>query len=263
MNTGRVTRRRPLTRAEEVRLAKRIERGDEAAKREMIERNMRLVVAIAKEFRERGVPFEDLVQEGAVGLTRGVERFDHRRGVKLSTYAAWWIRRSLMDAIDRARVIRIPQSAREQLGAIKRAEGDLGHGGAVAATDDVIAGRTGIRPVRVRELRGAASVTASLDEPVGDDGAALLELLPDPDAADPSGLAVEHETRRQLWSMIGTLPARHRQVLVLRYGLDGAGPRGHAAISARLGVGEERSRQLEREALHRLRSRRDAERLAA
>jgi RNA polymerase primary sigma factor len=263
MRTGRENARRPPTAAEEVALAKRIEHGDEAAKRELIERNMRLVVAIAKEFRERGVPFEDLVQEGALGLTRAVERFDHRRGAKLSTYAAWWIRRSLVDAIVRSRPIRIPSSAGQQLGAIQRAERDLGHGRPVAATDEAIAGRTGIGPGRVRELRGAASVTASLDEPVGDDGSALVELLPHPDAADPSRRAVEHETRRQLWSMLRTLPRRHRQVLVLRYGLDGAAPRGHADIAARLGVGEERSRQLEHEALHRLRSRRDAERLAA
>jgi RNA polymerase primary sigma factor len=262
MSTGTVTGSTPFTKAEEVRLAKRIEHGDQAAKREMIERNMRLVVAVAKEFQGRGVAFEDLVQEGALGLTRAVERFDHRRDVKLSTYAVWWIRRSLIDAIDRSRAIRIPASAGHQLGVIQRAEADLGQKHTLAS-DEAIASRTGLSERRVHELRDAASVAASLDERVSDDGGTLVELLPDPAAVDPFGRAAEHETRRQLWSMLSALPARHRAVLVRRYGLDGEGSRTHAEVAAALGLGDERSRQIEHEALHRLRSRADAERLAA
>src|SRR3954468_6219008 len=128
-----------LTAADEVRLARRIEQGDMAAKDEMIVRNLRLVHALASRYRGRGVPVEDLVQEGTLGLMRAVERFDHRRGLKFSTYAVWWIRRSLSDAVGDARAIRVPAAARRQLAAMQRAEAELRHAG--AATNEAIARR--------------------------------------------------------------------------------------------------------------------------
>jgi RNA polymerase sigma factor (sigma-70 family) len=189
--------------------------------------------------------------------------FDHRRGLKFSTYAVWWIRRSLADAVGNARTIRIPSSASDRMAVIQRAERELERLAPGSPSSEAVAERTGFSVRRVRALREAASVTASLDEPVGEDGSALGDLIADRHAVDPWRHTDERETQRQLWSMVGTLPDRHREVLLRRYGLRGEEPETHAEIGARLGVGEERSRQLEREALHRLRSLGDGRQLAA
>jgi len=254
---------RLLTAAEEIQLAKRIERGELAAKREMIERNRRLVHSLAQRYRGRGAPYDDLVQEGTIGLARAVEKFDHRRGLKLSTYAVWWIRRSLANAVGDARTIRIPSNASDRLAAIQRAERELEQRAPGSPSTEAIAERTGFSVRRVQALREAASVTASLDAPVGEDGSALGDLIADRQAVDPWRHTDERETHRQLWSIVGMLPDRHREVLLRRYGLGSEEPETHVEIGARLGVGKERSRQLEREALHRLRSLGDGRRLAA
>ena len=244
---------RLLTAAEEIQLGKRIERGDLEAKREMIERNLRLVHSLARRYRGRGAPYDDLVQEGTIGLVRAVEKFDHRRGLKFSTYAVWWIRRSLANAVIDARTIRIPSHASDRLAAVQRAESELERLAPGPPSTEAIAERTGISLGRVQALREAASVTASLDKPVGSDGSPLGELIADGQAADPWQYTDERESHRQLRSIVATLPNRHREVLLRRYGLRGGEPETHAEIGSRLGVGEERSRQLEREALHRLR----------
>jgi RNA polymerase primary sigma factor len=249
----RPSTRRLLTATEEVELSRRIERGDVAAKEQMVEANLRLVHAVAAGYRRRGVPFEDLVQEGTVGLVRAVEKFDHRRGLKFSTYAVWWIRRGVMNALREARPIRIPAGARRQLAQIRSAESELRSSGAGKATVQAIVDRTGLSVDRVRVLQRAARVTASLDDGVGDDRTPLHEVVSDPDAVDPWQHVDDEATRRQVLSMLELLPRRHREVLVRRYGIDGQGETPHAEIGASLGVGEERSRQLEREALHRLR----------
>jgi RNA polymerase primary sigma factor len=254
---------RLLTAAEEIQLAKRIERGDLAAKREMIERNLRLVYSLAQRYRGREATYDDLVQEGTIGLVRAVEKFDHRRGLKFSTCAVWWIRRSLANAVVDGRTIRIPSNASDRLAAVQRAERELERLAPGSPSTEAIAERTGFSVRRVQALREAASVTASLDAPVGEDGSALGDLIADSQAVDPWRHTDERETHRQLWSIVGTLPDRHREVLLRRYGLRGEEPETHAEIGARLGVGEERSRQLEREALHRLRSLGDDRRLAA
>jgi RNA polymerase primary sigma factor len=199
------------------------------------------------------VPFDDLVQEGTIGLVKAAEQFDHGRGVKFSTYAAWWIRRALIEAVGDSRPIRVPPRARRTIAALHRAEDELRRAGAAAVTDEALAERTGLGVARVRALRGAARVTASLDERIGEDGTVLADVVPDPDPVDPWRDLDARETRRQLWSMLKLLPRRHREVLVRRYGLADGACRSHADIGARLGVGEERSRQLEHEALHRLR----------
>jgi RNA polymerase primary sigma factor len=248
-----VNRRRTRTAAEEVRLARRIERGDLSAKAEMIERNLPLVVSTARPYRGRGVPFDDLVQEGAVGLVRAVEKFDYRRGWKFSTYAVWWIRRSLMNALGGERTIRIPSSAWQQLAAIGRAETDLHGRGPGRATDEAIAEQTGLSVRTVTALRTSAQVTASLDEAVGEGGAPLGELIADTATVHASRRTDVLESHRQVWRMLSALPPRHRQVLVRRYGLNRDGAQTNEEIAAWLGVGVERSRQLEREALHWLR----------
>jgi RNA polymerase primary sigma factor len=256
-------RHRLLTAAEERRLARRIERGDMAAKDEMIACNLRLVCSVARRYRGRGVALEDLVQDGTVGLVRAVEKFDHRRGLKFSTYAVWWIRRALMEALGGARTIRIPASARQQMAAIHRAETELRRLGPDAPTNDAIARRAGLSVRTVRALRAAPRVSASLDEPVGDDATPLGELIADSAGRDVWQRTEDHEARRQLWSMLGLLPERHREVLLRRYGLRGDHAQTHEEIAAWLGVGEERSRQLERQALHWLRALGDGSRCAA
>jgi RNA polymerase primary sigma factor len=243
-----------LSAAEEIRLASQIEQGDQAAKQLMIESNLRLVVSLARTYLGRGVPMADLVQEGTIGLIRAVERFDHRHRVKFSTYAAWWIRRSLRDAVAAAQLIRIPPRANRELAAVRRADDELRHWTLGAPSIASIADRTGLSVDSVRSLQQAARVTASLDEPVGEEDTPLGELVADQRAADPSERAVADEESGSVMTMLRLLPQRHRDVVVRRYGLGLQAPQSHEQIGEWLGVGEERSRQLEREALHRLRT---------
>jgi RNA polymerase primary sigma factor len=243
-----------LSGAEEIMLARRIERGDLDAKQTMIESNLRLVHAVARAYPGSSVPFADLVQEGTIGLVRAVERFDHRRGLKFSTYAVWWIRRSMLDAIASSNVIRMPAKASQQLAAVRRAESELERIEPGYASDAAIAERSQLSVTTVRSLRAAARVTASLDDPVGEDATPLSDLLADERAVDPCESALARESRDQVSSMLRLLPERHREVIVRRYGLSDDGTQTHERIGERLGVGEERSRQIEREALHRLRS---------
>jgi RNA polymerase sigma factor (sigma-70 family) len=246
-------RQQPLSAADERRLSRRVERGDARAREEMVARNLGLVHSVAREYRGRGVALEDLVQEGTVGLVRAVDKFDPSRGLKFSTYAMWWIRRAVIDVIGGARAIRIPAEAGRGIAAVQAAEGDLRRRAAGHVTSESIAGRTGLSADRVETLRGAARVTASLDEPIGEDGSPLVETVADPGATDPWLQLDERETRSELWAMLRMLPKRHRYVLVRRYGLIDDAVQTHADIGAALGVGEERSRQLEREGLRRLR----------
>ena len=243
-----------LSAAEEIMLARRIERGDLLAKQRMIESNVRLVYAVARPYRASSVPFADLVQEGTLGLVRAVEQFDHRRGVKFSTYAVWWIRRSILDAIASSNVIRMPAKARRQLAAVRRAEAEHERSERRRASDAAIAEHTQLSVTTIRSLREAARVTASLDEPVGEDATPLGDLLADARAGDPFESAIARESRNEVSSMVRLLPQRHREVIVRRYGLGNGGAQTHEQIGERLGVGEARSRQIEREALHRLRS---------
>jgi RNA polymerase primary sigma factor len=227
----RVEATRLLSAAEEVELAKRIERGDLHAKRRMIESNIRLVFAVARSYRGHGVPLADLAQEGTIGLARAVEGFDYRRGCRLSTYAIWWIRRSVRDAVANAQLIRIPVKAGQQLAAVRRVEADLERAGRRSATDEAI-----------------------LDEPVAEDGACLGELLADEHAPDPATTAFESADLGSVVSLVTLLPDRHRQVLERHYGLGHRVAQTHQQVGTWLGIGEERSRQIEREALQRLRA---------
>lgn len=243
-----------LSAEEETKLARWIEQGDPRARQIMIESNLRLVHAVARAYRGSSVPLADLVQEGTIGLVRAVERFDYRREVKFSTYAVWWIRRAMLDAIASSNVIRMPAKASQRLAAVRRAEAELGRVEPRHASDAAIAERTQLSVTTVRALREAARVTASLDQPVGDDATPLGDLLADVRAGDPVESALARESQDEVVSMLRLLPERHREVIVRRYGLMDDRAQSHEEIGQRLGVGEERSRQIEREALHRLRS---------
>jgi RNA polymerase primary sigma factor len=247
-------RTRRLTAAEEQALARRIERGDPKAKEEMVERNLGLVVWVARAYRGHGVPLADLVQDGTVGLLRATERFDHRRGLRFSTYAAWWIRRAILDAIADAGAIRIPAAAGRRLATVRRVEAELERAGRRRASDAEIAECADLSATTVRSLRSAAQVTASLDAPIGEGAMPLSDMVADERAVDPPAHALASERRREVSTLLRLLPERHREVLARRYGLSPDGAQSHAEIGASLGVGEERSRQIEREALHRLRS---------
>jgi RNA polymerase primary sigma factor len=239
-------------------------RSDADARAHMIEANLGLVRSVARDYPGRGVEFDELVQEGTIGLVNAVDRFDPERGRKLSTYAVWWIRSSILESIRRSRPIRIPTQANQRRAAVLRAEAELERDGVRPASTDAIAERTGLSPQAVRLIRDAAHVTMSLDARVGEEGATLGELLADERAPDPSAAAVAADEQQVLSSMLEMLPARHREVIRRRYGLGGTREQTHQQIGARLGVGENRSRQIEREALHRLRTIADATaRLAA
>lgn len=252
--SNHASRARLLSAAEEVELATRIEQGDLKAKEKLIESNLGLVHAVARTYRSGSVPFCDLVQEGTVGLVRAAERFDHRRGLKFSTYAVWWIRRSILDAIASSNVIRIPAKVNQRLAAVRRAEAELQRIGPRHASDAAIAEHTQLSETTVRSLRAAARVTASLDEPVGEDPTPLGNFVVDERAVDPSETAIERESRHEVSTLLRLLPERHRDVLVRRFGLNGVRAQTYEEIGESLGVGEQRSRQIEREALHRLRS---------
>ncbi len=246
-------RHRLLTAAQEVTLAKRIERGDAEAKAEMIQSNLRLVVSIAKNYRNQGLPFLDLIQEGTLGLIRAVEKFDWRRGFKFSTYATWWIRQAVARALaDKGRTIRMPVHIVERMQKINRAERSLWTQLGREPTLDEIADEASLTPQQVLEVRAAARASTSLDAPIGDQDDAVFgdfvagsEPLPEE--------AVEVRMRRQaLRSALDSLPEREREVVTLRYGIDGLEPRTLEEIGRRLGLTRERVRQIELESLRRL-----------
>jgi RNA polymerase primary sigma factor len=259
-----VGRHKLLTAAEEVMLAKRIERGDPTAKRHMIESNLRLVVSIAKGYRGLGVPFLDLIQEGTLGLNRAVEKFDWRRGYKFSTYATWWIRQSVQRAVaNHARTIRVPVHVVERQQKLSRAarrlEVELGR----EATKEELAEATGLPMQHVDEALGAANASVSLNQTVGaEDEGELGDLFADREAADPFDEAEESLRRQGVRRALEALPERERRILELRFGFEGE-PWTLEAIGNELDLTRERVRQLEGQALSRLGALRDLISVAA
>jgi RNA polymerase primary sigma factor len=247
------SRHRLLTAAQEVTLAKRIERGDEVAKAEMIQSNLRLVVSIAKNYRNQGLPFLDLIQEGTLGLIRAVEKFDWRRGFKFSTYATWWIRQAVARALaDKARTIRMPVHIVERLQKINRAERSLWTQFGREPTLEEIADEASLTAQQVVEVRAAARASASLDAPIGDADDAVLGDFVAGDEPLPEETVETHLRRQALLRALGGLPEREREVVTLRYGIDGNEPRTLEEIGRRLGLTRERVRQIELDSLRRL-----------
>jgi RNA polymerase primary sigma factor len=241
-----------LTHEEEIDLSKRAKAGDKRARQKLIEKNLRLVVSVAKKYRGYGLPFEDLIQEGNLGLMKATEKFDPDRGWRFSTYATWWIRQAVQRAVaDKGRTIRVPVHMGEKIRKMARAYNELSIGLSREPTDEEVAKELGWTVEEVRDVKGAMPDATSLEQPLrssDEDASELGDFIEDERASDTPAEVMRQLESAHLKEAIGRLPERHRHVLIRRYGLDDGEVATLAELSEELGISRERVRQLQREA---------------
>jgi RNA polymerase primary sigma factor len=244
-----------LTPQEEVALARRIRRGDKAARDQMITANLRLVVKMAREYQGLGLPLLDLINEGNIGLMKGVERFDPRKGAKLSSYASWWIKQAIRRALSNtSKTIRLPVHVMDKLAQVRKAEARLHEALDREPTDEEVAADLRLNVRRIRQYREASRAPVSLDSPVSlDDATTIAEHVADASAAAPFEELVKSNDHALVKEVLATLDKRESRILAMRFGLDDGQPKTLEEVGARLGVTRERIRQIQEQALQKMR----------
>ena len=253
----RIDKGKLLTHQEEIDLSKRAKAGDKKARQRLIEKNLRLVISVAKKYRGMGLPFEDLIQEGNIGLMKAVEKYDPDRGWRFSTYATWWVRQAVQRSVaDKGRTIRVPVHMGEKIRKMARAYNELSAEFEREPSDEEVARRLGWTADEVRDVKGAMPDATSLNKSLtsNDDGSEVGEFVEDEQASDTAGEVMREMETEGLQGAIERLPERHQHVLVRRYGLDDQKPATLADLSEDLEVSRERVRQLQREAERMLRN---------
>jgi RNA polymerase primary sigma factor len=244
-----------ITPKDEIVLAKRIKKGDQRAREQMITANLRLVVKIARDYEGLGLPLLDLINEGNIGLMKGVERFNPRKGAKLSTYASWWIKQCIMRALaNQSKTIRLPVHVVDKVAHIRKAEVKLREAFDREPTDQEVADHLGLDPRRIQQYRAASKAPVSLDAPIGtDEPQRISDVVADPNAAAPFDRIVRENDSELVQEVLATLTPRENTILAMRFGLDDGRPKTLEEIGGQLGVTRERIRQIQEEALEKMR----------